>query len=76
MYCLHGCLVCATIFLAADTTRCQRPYLHACTARPHHYLHVLNPPGLEPRGCRSGPRSTFLVGCVVILSLIQAIGKC
>ncbi len=68
------CIVCMSAssvqrcFSAADATRRQRPYPHACTARPRHCLHVLSP-GLEPPGCRSGPRSTFLVECVVIFSL-------
>ncbi len=57
-----------TVFPAADATRRQRPCPHTCTARPHHCLHNISP-SLEPPGCRSGPRSTFLVGCVVFLSL-------
>ena len=71
VYRLHECLVCATMSFRplAGATRHQRPCLHACTARPHHCLQVPSP-GLEPPGCRSGPRSTFLVGCVVTLSLM------
>ena len=45
------------------------------TAHPH-ALHVpiiackfVLFPGLEPPGCKSGPRSTFLVGYAVIFSL-------
>ncbi len=75
VYCLHECLVCATMSfrppmppLVAPGRR-QRPCPHACTARPHHYcLHVLFP-GLEPPGCRSGPYQPFwLDACVVIIS--------
>ncbi len=56
VYCMHECLVSATM-----------SFPHACTPRPHHCLQVLSP-GLEPPGCRSGPRSTFLTGCVVKFS--------
>ncbi len=38
---------------------------HACTARAHHCLQFMSP-GLEPPGCRSGPRSVLPFGCVVI----------
>ncbi len=66
VYCLLECLVCACNDVVPAFWR-QRPCPHACTARPHHCLHILSR-GLEPPGCRSGPRSQFLVGCVVILS--------
>ena len=66
--------LCNDVLPAAGATRHQRPCPHACTARPHHCLQVLSL-GLEPPGCRSGPRSTFLVGCVVI-SLSQRIIDC
>ncbi len=70
VYCLHECLVCATMSFRPLTPpgASGRTRTHACTARPHNCLHVLSP-GLEPPSCRSGPRSAFLVGCVVILSL-------
>ncbi len=77
VYCLHECLVCATMSFQpltppgasghARTHALEGIYLifplHALHTRSHHRLHVLSP------GRRSGPRSTFLVGCVANLSL-------
>ena len=73
VYCLHEYRVCATMFVRplAPPSRHQRLCPHACTARPHHCLQLLSP-GLKPPGCRSGPKSTFLVGCVVSPSVPYA----
>ncbi len=67
VYCLHGCLVCATISFQPLTPpgASGRARTHALqsTSLPTRFI-----PGLEPPGCRSCPISTFPVGCVVILS--------
>ena len=75
VYCLHECLVCAMVVFRplAPGTRRHRPCYMARTARPHRCLQCLSP-GLEPPGCRSGTKSTFLVGRVELLSLDQIQG--
>ncbi len=49
VYCLHECLVCATMSFRQLTPpgASGRARMHALHARPHHCLHVLYP-GLEP----------------------------
>ena len=51
-----------SVLLLAPPGASGRARTQACTARPHHCLQVIS------SGCRSGLRSTFLVGCVLNLS--------
>ena len=77
--CLCVCIACMRAssvqrFPSGSRRHCTKRWRHTCTAHPHHCLQV-SFPGLEPPGCRSGPRISFLWmcgNCFLYLSLLLA----